>query len=99
MQFERIRAIKLCVGIDSQRPVHAALLAHKGRARRVLGLYSPARDTLTQPLRRKQDRPDELLRAIRYERAPTYEATGSKKRARQEIAAICADAPDFEDEA
>lgn len=89
--------IKLCVGIDNQSPVHAALLLYKGRALRVLGLYSAARDTLTQALRRKKDRPEDLLRAIRYERALTYEAMGGKKRARQEFAAIYADAPDFED--
>ena len=91
------RVIKLCVGIDNQSPVHAALLLYKGRALRVLGLYSAARDTLTQALRRKKDRPEDLLRAIRYERALTYQAMGGKKRARQEFAAIYADAPDFED--
>ena len=37
-------------------------------AARELGLLTAARDTLTKTLRRKKNRSDELMRALRYER-------------------------------
>jgi len=47
--------------------------------------------------RRKKDRDPDLLRAIRYERALAYQAAGRGSRARSELEAIYAEAPDYED--
>lgn len=82
---------------ENETPVHAALLLYKARALRALGLDDAAVKTFTVAYRRKKDRPDDLLRQIRYERALAYEAVGRKSRARRELEAIYAEAPDFED--
>jgi len=90
-------AVELAAGIDNESALHAALLLYKGMALRRLKLLTAARDTLTAALRRTKDRPDELLRAIRYERALVYDALGQAKRARSEWGRVYAEAPDFED--
>ncbi|MBW1717517.1 MAG: DUF4236 domain-containing protein, partial [Deltaproteobacteria bacterium] len=66
-------------------------------ALRNLGLNEAARDVLTKALRRKKDRSDDLLHAIRYERALVYEDLGQHKRARSELERLYAEAPDYED--
>ncbi len=76
-----------------------ALLLHGGRALRLLGLPTGARDTLTKALRRRKGRPAELLRDARYERALCYEALGQRSRARQELERVYAEDPDHEDTA
>ncbi len=45
----------------------------------------------------RQGRSNDLLRALRYERALAYEDLGQKSRARAEIEKLYAEAPDFED--
>ena len=60
-------------------------------------MLEAARDILTKTLRRKKDRSDELLRALRYERALIYEEMGQHKRARSELEKLYAEAPDYED--
>ena len=91
------KVIELTRGIENETPIHAALMLYKAKALRTLGLYTAAVDTLTAALRRKKDRSDELLRAIRYERALIYTALGRKARARSEFEKIYALAPDYED--
>ncbi|MBW1699991.1 MAG: DUF4236 domain-containing protein, partial [Deltaproteobacteria bacterium] len=66
-------------------------------ALRNLGLNEAARDVLTKALRRKKDRSDDLLHAIRYERVLVYEDLGQHKRARSEVEKLYAEAPDYED--
>ena len=73
------------------------LLLYKAKALRHLRLATAARDTLTVALRRKKGRSDDLLRALRYERALAYEDLGQKSRARAEFEKLYAEAPDFED--
>ncbi len=91
------RVVRLAEGVGNDTPVHAALLLYKARALRGLGLLVAARDTLTLALRRKKDRPQELLRALRYERALVYEALGQGRRARSEFEKLYAEDPDYED--
>ena len=91
------RVVRLAEGIGNDTPVHAALLLYKARALRGLGLLVAARDTLTLALRRKKGRSEELLRALRYERALVYEALGQHRRARSELENLYAEAPDYED--
>jgi tetratricopeptide (TPR) repeat protein len=89
--------VALTEGIDNTSPLHAALLLYKGKALHRLGLHTAARDALTAASRRKKDRPAELLREARYERALVYHKLGRKKRCREELEKIYAEDPDFED--
>jgi tetratricopeptide (TPR) repeat protein len=89
--------VALTEGIENTSPLHAALLLYKGKALHRLGLHTAARDSLTAALRRKKDRPEELLREARYERALVYRELGRKKRSRQELEKLYAEDPDFED--
>ncbi|WJW74716.1 DUF4236 domain-containing protein [Thiohalobacter sp. IOR34] len=91
------KVVRLAESIENKTPVHATLLLYKARALYGLGLYEAARDVLTQALRRKKDRSDELLRALRYERARVYEELGQRKRARSELEKLYAESPDYED--
>jgi len=89
--------VRLAEGGENSSPLHTALLLYKARALRGLGLLDAARDELTPLLRRKKDRSEELLLAVRYERALTYEALGQKTRARKDLEKIYAEATDYED--
>ncbi len=91
------KVVRLAENIENETSVHATLLLYKARALYGLGLYEAARDVLTQALRRKKDRSDELLRALRYERARVYEELGQRKRARSELEKLYAESPDYED--
>jgi tetratricopeptide (TPR) repeat protein len=91
------RIVRMTRDVENITPVHAALLLYKARALVRLGLHTAARDTLTTALRRRKDRPDDLLHAVRYERALVYEAMGSARRARGELERLYAEAPDYED--
>jgi len=89
--------IKLCEDIENTSPVHTALLLYKARALKGLGLLEASRDELTPALRKKKDRTEDLLHALRYERALVYGALGQKTRARRDLEKIYAEAPDYED--
>jgi len=89
--------VELTKIIENESEIHAALLLWKGKALRLLGLPTAARDTLTAAFRRKKDRSDALLHAIQYERILAYEALGANSRAREELEKLYAAAPDYED--
>ncbi|MGQ9704688.1 MAG: DUF4236 domain-containing protein [Actinomycetota bacterium] len=91
------RIVTLAGEVGNETPVHAALLLYKARALRGMGLLEAARETLSEALRRRKNRPNELLRALRYERALVYEGLGQKARARAELEKIFAEDPDYED--
>jgi len=83
------KVVQLAEGIENETPVHSALLLYKAKVLRGLGLLDAARDTLTGALRRKKGRSEELLRALRYERALVYEDLGQRRRARSELEKPC----------
>jgi tetratricopeptide (TPR) repeat protein len=89
--------VRLAEGIENESEIHAGLLLYKAKALRKLNLLTAARDTLTSTMRRKKDRTDELLRALRYERALVYEELGHSKRAKSDLEKLYAEAPDYED--
>lgn len=91
------KVVQLTENIENETPLHTALLLYKAQALRGLGLLIAARETLTGALRRKKGRSDELLRALRYERALVYEDLGQQRRARSELEKLYAEAPDYED--
>jgi hypothetical protein len=66
--------VKLTRDIDNATPIHTALLLYKARALNGLNMHAVARDILTNTLRRKKDRSEHLMLALRYERARTYES-------------------------
>jgi len=91
------KVVRLAEGIENETPIHAALLLYKARALHGLGLLDAARETLTGTLRRKKGRSEELLRALRYERALVYEGLGQRRRSRSEFENLYAEDPDYED--
>jgi len=68
--------VRLAKGIENDSEIHGGLLLYKAKALRKLGLLTAARETLTKTLRRKEGRSDELLKALRYERALVYDELG-----------------------
>ncbi|MBW1999913.1 MAG: DUF4236 domain-containing protein [Deltaproteobacteria bacterium] len=91
------RVVHMTEGVENESGIHACILLYKAKALRRLNLNEAARDVLTRALRRKKDRSEELLRALRYERALVYEDLGQHKRARSEFERLYAEAPDYED--
>ena len=90
------KVVRLAEGTGNETPVHTALLLYKARALRGLGLLDAARETLTGALRRRKSRSEELLRALRYERALVYENLGKPRRARSKLEKLYAEAPDYD---
>jgi tetratricopeptide (TPR) repeat protein len=91
------KVVQLSESVGNETALHAALLLYKARALRRLELLDAAQATLTDALRRKTERPKELLHALQYERVLTYEALGWQGRARSELERLYAEAPDYED--
>jgi len=60
-------------------------------------MHTAARHVLTTALRRRKDRPGDLLNALRYERANVYEALGQGARARGDFEKIYASDPEYDD--
>lgn len=95
---EQLRRIaELSASVENETPVHTALLLYRARALVSLGLPDAAIDVLTLALRRRKDRPDELLRQVRYERALLYDGQRRQAQARREFERIYAEDPGFED--
>ncbi|MFQ5890874.1 MAG: DUF4236 domain-containing protein [Gemmatimonadota bacterium] len=91
------KVIRLAEAIENETPIHTALLLYKARALRALGLMEAARECLTVTLRGKSGRPEDLLRALRYERALVYQGLGQRRRARRALEKLYAEDPDYED--
>ena len=91
------QVVELVGKVENESSIHAGLMLYKAHALRTLGLLTAARDELTAALRRKKDRSEELLRALRYERGCVYEELGQQKRARSEFEKVYADEPGYED--
>ena len=91
------QVVELVGKVENQSSIHAGLMLYKAHALRTLGLLTAARDELTAALRKKKDRSEELLRALRYERGCVYEELGQQKRARSEFEKVYAEEPGYED--
>jgi len=83
------RVVHMTEGVENESEIHAALLLYKAKALRRLNLKEASRDILTKTLRGKKNRSDELLHALRYERALVYEDLGQHIRARFELEGPC----------
>ena len=91
------QVVELIGNVDNESSVHTALLLYKAHALRTLGLLTAARDELTAGLRKTKGRGDDLLRAIRFERACVYEDLGHATRARRDFEKVYAEDPRHED--
>jgi tetratricopeptide (TPR) repeat protein len=91
------RVVRLANNVENESPIHSALILYRARALRRLGMYDAALDVLDRASRHKTDRPPELMKALRYERALIYESAGDKWKARREFERLYADSPDYED--
>lgn len=89
--------VRMAADITNASPTHTVLLLYKARALRALGTATAARDTLTAALRSTKDRSEELLLALRYERALVYADLSQTARSRSDLEKIYAVAPDYED--
>jgi tetratricopeptide (TPR) repeat protein len=89
------RILNLAKDVANASALHGALLLYRARALRALGLTEESRDQLTALLRRKKERPPDLLQAARFERALVYEALGQGAKARKEFAKVYAEDPEF----
>jgi tetratricopeptide (TPR) repeat protein len=90
------QVVELAGEVDNDSSAHAALMLYKAQALRTLGLSVAARDVLTAACRKKKDRDEDLLLAIRYERACVYEELGNETRARREFEKLYAQDPALE---
>ena len=91
------RLVDLTTDIPNDTPVDTALLLYRGRALAALGIPTGAIDVLTLANRRRKDRPEALMRQIRYDRALLYEQVGRKADARREMERLYAADPEFAD--
>jgi hypothetical protein len=62
-----------------------------------LGLDDVANKTLSNALRRKKSRSEELLKGIRYQREMNYDALDQKTRSKKDLELIYASDPGYED--
>jgi len=87
--------LKVSEGIENDSHTHGTLLLYRAKALRLLGVCQGAKEVLTPLLRRKKERSEDLLNAIRFERAMAYEELGEKRRARADLERVYAADPDF----
>ncbi len=83
--------------IGNEDEIHGAIRLYRARALRALGMTTAARDVLTQTLRRRKGRPEDLLKALRYERVLVYTDLGHEGRVRKDLERLYAVDPDYRD--
>ena len=91
------QVVQLLGELSNNSDIHAALLMYKSLALTALGLHKAALTTLTTAYRKKKDRDEELLKAIRYYRAGVYRCLGQYSRAQSEFEGLYATDPSYED--
>ncbi len=89
--------VELVRGTPNDSAIHAATLLYQAVALRHLKLNTAAGEILTNALRHTQNRPDELLRELRYQRALVYEADGKASSARKDLERLFAEDPGYKD--
>jgi tetratricopeptide (TPR) repeat protein len=91
------RVVHATVQVKNETPVDTAILLYRGKALATLDLPDAAIDVLTLANRRQKDRPEALMRQIRYDRAVLYSQVGRKAQARREFERLYAADPSYED--
>lgn len=91
------RVVRATAHVENETPVDTAILLFRGKALAALDLPDAAIDVFTLANRRRKDRPEALLRQIRYDRAILYEQVGRRTQARREFERLYAQDPSCED--
>lgn len=91
------RLVDLTTDISNDTPVDTAVSFYRGPALVESEMPAGAIDILTLANRQQKDRPSEVVRQIRYDRALLYEQVGRKADARREMERLYAEAPGFAD--
>ena len=89
--------VKLITGVVNDAPIHANLLYLRGAAMYRIQLADAATKQFSELLRKKKDRPEALLRQIRYFRGRLYENAGQSTLARKDYQLIYAEDPSYKD--
>jgi len=84
------------VTIENTDDLSAEVLRYKARAMREEGMADGALELLKEALRSKKRHP-EILKAVRYERALTYETLGKASQARRDLERLYAEDPSYAD--
>lgn len=84
-------------GVEGSDDLHATLLLFRARALRELGHVDAARDVLTKALARRKNRSQEVMLALRYERALVHETRGDRRAATADLEKILAIDAAYED--
>ena len=91
------KVLDLIGSIENESEVHTCLIYYKAISLNKLELNSAATELLTKALRRKKNRSESLLKAIRYLRAEVYEETGKKAARKKDLELIYSIDPNYED--
>ncbi|MBZ9688614.1 DUF4236 domain-containing protein [Clostridium estertheticum] len=83
--------------IDNDEPIDTNIIYLRGFALYSLGLVDAGTKQLTDVLRRKKDRPADLLLQIRYIRGRIYEEAGQGSKAKSDYEKVYLEEPNFED--
>lgn len=83
--------------IDNDEPIDTNIIYLRGFALYALGLVDAGTKQLTDILRRKKDRPADLLLQIRYIRGRIYEEAGQASKAKADYEKVYLEEPNFED--
>ncbi len=89
--------IETADGVTNTSDVSLGILQLKAAALRRKGMSAVAAKELTAALRKTSGRGQDLLRALRYDRAEAYEEAGQKAKAKAEWQKLYAEAPQYRD--
>ena len=89
--------VRLGSGVKNDSAAAAGVLYYQARALRELGLTEQAVEQFSALLRKTADRPEELLKAIRYERALAWDELGKSADCRKDLERLYAEDPDYLD--
>ena len=89
--------VQMTTTVENDDPIHANILYLRGAAMYRMQLADAAIQQLSLLLRKKTDRPDSLLRQIRYLRARLFEQLKQKAKAKKDYEMVYAEDPSFRD--
>lgn len=89
--------VQMTTPIENDDPIHSNILYLRAAAMYRMQLVDAAIKQLSLLLRKKTDRPDSLLRQIRYLRARLFEQLNQKAKAKKDYEMVYAEDPSFRD--
>ena len=89
--------VEMSTGVTNESDVQVEILHLRAAALAALGHDTAALDVFRDALAKTANRDPSLLRAVRYDRALTFERLGQHARAKADLERLCASDPDYED--